>query len=106
LTPLDQPLPKHTYPLKLEAKCADGKDEPVYTVRVVSKLGAAFDLTEGTNRVVGRPGDVAAELLVAKDDEISYEASFGGKKLKEIVYQRLSVDGKWEDVTARKVHCK
>ena len=105
LTAMDQPLPKDTYPLKLEAKCSDKGGEKVYSVRVTSKTGAAFDLSEGTNRIVGKPGNVQPELMTAEKDDGSYTASFGEHKLKEVVYQRLSVDGSWKDVTARKVHC-
>jgi hypothetical protein len=107
LTPLDQPLPKNTYPLKIDAKCAKGKEESGYKIRVLSKIGAAFDLSEGSNRVVGRPGDVQAELLLESvQGDGFYQASFGDARLKEIVYQRLNVDGTWADVASRKVHCR
>ncbi|KAM0219390.1 hypothetical protein ACHAPA_012219 [Fusarium lateritium] len=106
LTPLDQPLPKNTYPVKLDAKCSKTKKGVrQFNVRVESKPGAPFDILEGTNRVVALPGNRVATSAKA-DKGGSFILSFGRDPVKELAYQRLSVDGSWSTIAKRKVGCK
>jgi hypothetical protein len=106
LTPLDQPLPKNTYPVKLEAKCSKAKKGgSQFHVRVESKPGAPFDILEGTNRVVALPGNKVA-TSTKPDKHGSFVLSFGNNAVKELAYQRLSVDGSWSTVAKRRVTCK
>lgn len=106
LTPLDQPLPKNTYPIKLQVKCSKTKKGGrQFHVRVESKPGASFDILEGTNRVVDLPGNKVATSTKA-DGHGSFDLSFGNSAVKELAYQRLSVDGSWSTVAKRKVACK
>ncbi|KAG9253137.1 glycosyl hydrolase [Emericellopsis atlantica] len=101
LTSQDQDLPKGTYPLHMEASCSQ---KGQVTVQVESKPGAAFDLTEGSNRVVGLPGDVEATTVTGESG--SFELDFGQAGVKDVAYQRLSVDGSWNTVITRKTGCK
>ncbi|KAH7203836.1 glycosyl hydrolase [Fusarium oxysporum] len=104
LTPLDQPLPKNTYPIKMDAKCSDSKKRGhEYQIRVESKPGAPFDILEGTNRVVALPGNTVATSVKADRHEGSFVLSFDNKIVKELAYQRLSVDGSWATVTKKRV---
>ncbi|TPX17627.1 uncharacterized protein E0L32_012072 [Thyridium curvatum] len=102
LTPLDQPLPENTYPIKMVSSCdATGRQ---YTVRVVSKPGAWFDLTEGSNRVIGLPGDVQATSIQANGKQDgSFVLNFGDAPINSLVYQRLSVDGTWVTAVSKNV---
>lgn len=108
LTPFDQPLPKHTYPIALEATCTTGSTGvSEFRVRVVSKQGAPFDLLEGSNRVVAHPGDTEATSIEADDAEDGwFIISFGSERVKKLKYQRLSVDGTWAHVASQCVSCK
>ncbi|RYP10712.1 hypothetical protein DL764_000502 [Monosporascus ibericus] len=104
LTALDQPLPKHTYPIKIEARCSRGRQ---FAARVVSKHGAPFDLGEGSNRVVALPGRKEA-ISMYKDDkrEGTFVLKFGDDDIvRELAYQRLSVNGNWETVASKRVIC-
>lgn len=103
LTPLDQPLPLNTYPIKMTVKCAGAGE---YTVGVYSKQGAPFDITEGTNRVVAVPGEVAASSMGWQnwDEDGSFVLGFEGE-IEKLVYQRLSVRGGWETVVEERVSC-
>lgn len=102
LTPLDQPLPRHTYPIHLEVQEIHGGK---YRVRVLSRPGAPFDLLEGTNRVVSLPGQNKPTAVEADDKhEGSFVVDFGNAKVEQVAYQRLSVDGSWKTVTETKVH--
>lgn len=102
LTPLDQPLPMHTYPIDLEVdRVQDGR----YRVRVLSRPGAPFDLLEGTNRVVSLPGEKEPVMMEAEaDNEGSFLVVFADCKVRQVAYQRLSVDGSWKTVTEGHVH--
>jgi beta-xylosidase len=103
LTPLDQPLPRNTYPLTVEAECA-GSGRLV--VRALSKPGAPFDLQEGSNRVVAMPGErVASSMQEDAEHEGAYVVSFGDAAVDEVAYQRLLVDGSWTTVVSSKVKC-
>ncbi|KAF9785599.1 hypothetical protein IL306_005475 [Fusarium sp. DS 682] len=106
LTPLDQPLPKNTYPIELDAKCSDSKRGCEYHVRVTSKQGAPFDILEGTNRVVSLPGNIVATSVKTDKRQGSFILSFGDKSVKELAYQRLRVDGGWSTVVKKRVTCK
>jgi hypothetical protein len=100
LTPLDQPLPKETYPIQLEAKRV-GRS---LRVRVFSKTGAPFDMTEGSNRVIGLPGDVVATSIRERDGhDGDYLVEIGDASVKSLAYQRLSVDGSWTTVAQKKI---
>ncbi|KAI9154732.1 hypothetical protein HJFPF1_07289 [Paramyrothecium foliicola] len=103
LTPLDQPLPKNTYPLSIKARRSDGVGQQ-YSVRVVSKPGAAFDLREASNRVVALPGaTVATAVEEDAEQEGTFVLTFGGDHVGELAYQRLGVDGSWATVVSSKV---
>ena len=107
LTPIDQPLPKHTYPIRMETKCSrrDGSKGTQVEVRVVSKLGAPFDLLEGSNRVVGFPGEKNADSVEKLDEKPgSFIFSFD-HRLEGLGYQRLSADGGWSTVTKERLRC-
>lgn len=99
LTSNDQPLPKWTYPIEVEAVC----NEDDTTVAVYARQGSVFDISEATNRVVGLPGDVpVSELEHAVNG--SFIVSFG-KHVDGIAYQRLKVDGSWDTVGQAKISC-
>ncbi|KAK2743484.1 hypothetical protein FQN55_007255 [Onygenales sp. PD_40] len=103
LTSLDQPLPRGTYPIEIEASCSrktERKGGRKYTVRVVSSPGGSFDLVEASNRVVALPGDRAATSVVAEDGLFVLE--FGDGVVRELGYQRLSVDGTWSTVVRKR----
>ncbi|KAI1260532.1 glycoside hydrolase family 43 protein [Xylariaceae sp. FL1019] len=105
LTPFDQSLPKNTYPLSIESPCSPRTG---IEVRVTSTVGGAFDLTEGSNRVVALPGGEEA-VEVEEDDrrEGTFRFTFGeGVAVKQVAYQRESVDGSWASVAAKEVRCK
>lgn len=109
LTPLDQPLPKHTYPLRIEARCSghERSGAVLAEVRVVSKPGAPFDLLEGSNRVVGFPGQHTAVSIERLEDEdgisnLTFHGEYGPE---ELSYQRLGVGGEWSTVIRKRVRC-
>ncbi|KAF7555065.1 hypothetical protein G7Z17_g2438 [Cylindrodendrum hubeiense] len=108
LTPFDQPLPQHTYPIRIDARCSKrNKVEARYTVRVVSKGGASFDLSEGSNRVVAYPRAQEATSIEEDDDrQGSFILTFDHGIVRELVYQRLSVDGEWSTVARKRITCK
>ncbi|KAH7311419.1 beta-xylosidase [Stachybotrys elegans] len=97
LTPLDQPVPRHTAPLHMDVEY----DEEQVKVRVTSKPGAAFDLVEASNRVVAHPdGETATSV---KELEGGWFAVQFSNKAHEVAYQRLRVDGSWSTVTRKRV---
>ncbi|KAH7007673.1 glycosyl hydrolase [Ilyonectria destructans] len=100
LTPLDQPLPKGTYPIQMETSCLKSRyTGRRFIVNVVSKKNGSFDLLEGSNRVVALPGAKAATYIAEdKDKSGLFILKFGGSIVKELAYQRLSVDGTWSTV--------
>ncbi|EFX03910.1 beta-xylosidase [Grosmannia clavigera kw1407] len=100
LTPLDQPLPLNTYPLQMEAsRVSNG-----LVVRVTTTFGGAFDLTEGSNRVVGLPGDVlATSTKQSSGQDGSFVLQFGSFAVTGLAYQRQSVNGTWSTVVPRNV---
>jgi hypothetical protein len=107
LTPLDQPLPKETYPIGMEASCSKSSEgSRQYAARVVSKQGALFSLLEGSNRVVALPGPIEASS-VSEDSRQpgTYIFNFGDADVKELAYQRLSVDGSWSTVVSKQAAC-
>ncbi|KAG9502529.1 hypothetical protein J7337_005358 [Fusarium musae] len=112
LTPLDQPLPKHTYPINMLAKCSilhaltSNKRWHQYHVRIESKLGAPFDIRERTNRVVGQPGEKAPTSVTADWHDGSFVISFDNKIVRELAYQRLGVDGTWTTITTSWTTCR
>ncbi|KAK3196781.1 hypothetical protein K4F52_000125 [Lecanicillium sp. MT-2017a] len=102
LTPLDQPLPKHTYPISLQVESLRSEQ---YRVRVLSRPGAPFDLLEGTNRVVSMPGEkMPTSINMDVDHEGSFVVQFGQDEVRQVAYQRLSVDGMWKTVTKKLVN--
>lgn len=106
LTPFDQPLPKHTYPIRVKAGCEASDDgEWEFHVSVVSKPGASFDIAEGSNRIVAHPGDREAVSIEA-DDDGWFTVKFGSERVSKLKYQRLSVDGTWATVATQCVSCK
>lgn len=111
LTPLDQPLPKGTYPIKLEVKCTGNSGSNTgkrqISVRVLSKTGAPFDLSEHSNRVVALAGTKeAASIEEDSNQEGSFLLSFGDDYvIRELAYQRLSVDGTWATVVTKRIIC-
>ncbi|KAF4465629.1 glycoside hydrolase family 43 [Fusarium albosuccineum] len=107
LTPLDQPLPKNTYPITVEAKCSrKNKAGRQFHVRVTSKPGAPFDLVEGSNRVVALPGSQKATSIEQDHKRAgSFVLKFGDDRVKELAYQRLGVDGTWSTVAKKRVSC-
>ncbi|KAF5025409.1 hypothetical protein F66182_2511 [Fusarium sp. NRRL 66182] len=107
LTALDQPLPKNTCPITLDAKCSKTKDGGrELHVRVTSKPGASFDILEATNRVVSLPG--AREATATQDGKHrgSFILTFGNQPVRQLAYQRLSVDGSWTTVVKKHVDCQ
>ena len=110
LTPFDQPLPKWTYPIELEAKCSgDSSSARHFSVRVTSLPGALFDITEHSNRVVAFPGDREA-TAVGEDDErqgsVVLKFDDGAGAIKGLAYQRLGVDGGWSTIVSKHVYCR
>lgn len=105
LTPLDQPLPQHTYPLSMDVGCSAGSKGVQYRARVRSKPGAAFDLLEGSNRVVSNPGSVKPTVIKPHGGDGWFTLQFGGAKTTEVAYQRLNVDGSWSTITRGRVSC-
>ncbi len=104
LTPLDQPLPTNTYPIRMEIRCSAGRQ---YAVRVASKQDAAFDLGEGSNRVVALPG--TEEATSTNEDpkkEGLFALKFGHDIVRELAYQRLSVDGDWVTIVSKRIACR
>ncbi|KPM42349.1 hypothetical protein AK830_g4184 [Neonectria ditissima] len=108
LTPLDQPLPKHTYPIQLEAKCyKTTKTGQKYAVHVTSNANAPFDLTEGSNKIVAYPGP--QEVTSIEEDEGregSFLLTFQKSAVRTLAYQRLSADGSWSTVARKLIICK
>ena len=107
LTPLDQPLPKWTYPIKLEVDCPG--ESSSFTARVTSLPGAPFDIVEHSNRVVALPGSREA-TTISEDPkrEGSFILRFDGNAgaINELAYQRLGVDGGWSTIAGNHVYCK
>lgn len=103
LTTQDQPLPRDTYPLQMEARCGGGGGRYVVTVR--SRMGAAFDLIEGSNRVVALPGTVVAEEVVLGEQDGEFVFVVGKSDVRGVAYQREMVDGSWQTVVERSVDC-
>ncbi|OHE90406.1 beta-xylosidase [Colletotrichum orchidophilum] len=108
LTPLDQPLPENTYPIKFQVSCSSDRSSGArFEVRVVSKVGAPFDLTEGSNRVVSIPGAIEATSIEAvKRRDGGYILSFSDGSVKELAYQRLGVENNWTTVKSKEIRCK
>lgn len=108
LTPFDQPLPRFTYPIRLEVKCLRrGTAKGRVYARVTSKQGASFDLLEGSNRLVAYPGEREPTSIEASSSEEGwFTADFGSEKISKLTYQRLNVDGTWASVDSQHVHCK
>ncbi|KAM5349692.1 hypothetical protein ACJ41O_006197 [Fusarium nematophilum] len=107
LTPLDQPLPKGTYPIQMKTHCIGGSRKgKQFRVRVASKSGAPFDLTEGSNKIVAFP-DAREAVSIHQDDNSSgtYILKFGDGIVKELAYQRLSVQGNWSTVLRNRAVC-
>jgi hypothetical protein len=107
LTPLDQPLPLNTYPINMEVQCSRNWSGQQFEVRVKSKSGAPFDLTEGSNRVVALPGyeEAISSVDESGSQEGTYTVKFDDNNVKELAYQRLGRDGNWSTVTSKVVSC-
>ncbi|KAJ6443417.1 phosphatidylserine decarboxylase [Purpureocillium lavendulum] len=107
LTPQDQPLPKDSYPIQIKASCSKGDHgDWRYDVRVISKPGAAFDLREGTNRVVAFFQAQAATAIDDGKQDGDFVLSFGNGAAAELAYQRLNVDGSWSTVARTWAACR
>ncbi|KAK1623155.1 beta-xylosidase [Colletotrichum phormii] len=108
LTPLDQSLPENTYPIKFQVSCSGDRSSGArFDVRVISKAGAPFDLMEGTNRVVSLPGAIeSTSIESAKRRDGGYILNFNGTSVRELAYQRLSVDRNWVTVESKEIRCK
>ncbi|GKU06313.1 unnamed protein product [Fusarium langsethiae] len=106
LTPFDQTLPKNTYPIHMDARCSKKNGACQFHVKVKSKPGASFDILEETNRVVSLPGNKVATSVKADKRRGYFVMSFGNASVKELAYQRLSVDGSWSTVIKKKVTCR
>ncbi|KAH7123105.1 putative xylanase 9 [Dactylonectria macrodidyma] len=108
LTPLDQPLPKGTYPIRMEASCSKSQRAGQrFVVSVTSKKIGWFDLLEGSNRIVALPGAKQATSIAENGDKAgSFVLKFGDGIVKELAYQRLSVDGTWSTVVRDRVKCR
>jgi hypothetical protein len=103
LTPFDQPLPKNTFPITIEARCAG---DSTFTVRVTSKFDSAFDLLEGSNRVVALPGERTPASIAEDPEHLGwFTVNFNDGAVEKLAYQRLSVDGSWPTVTSKKRSC-
>ena len=107
LTPLDESLPKNTYPVSIDVFCfKSGYGEEKIHVRVSSKQGAGFDIEEGTNRIVALPDDVTPASVTENGKEgSSWVIEFDSNKVKEIVYQRQMLDGSWSTVAGKSIKC-
>ncbi|WYZ45809.1 hypothetical protein EsH8_IX_000034 [Colletotrichum jinshuiense] len=105
LTPLDQPLPKNTYPIRFEVGYSSvSSSGPYFEVRVTSKLGAPFDLTEASNRVVALPESVeATSIEVSKRLSGGFVLGFGNTFVKELAYQRFSIQNNWTTVASKQI---
>lgn len=102
LTPLDQALPKHTYPIQLKARCINN----MISVGVTSKPGASFDIKEGSNRIVGMPGDVQPTKVVDGEQSGTFEVEFSNNKaIGQLAYQRLNANGTWSTTAHSNVEC-
>jgi hypothetical protein len=107
LTSFDQPLPKDTYPLRIEVSCSKGNGtEQQFRVRVISKPGASFDLREGSNRVVALPGAKEASSVIENGRQGGwYWFSYEGIDINELAYQRLGANGIWSTITSKRAVC-
>ncbi|KAK7421116.1 hypothetical protein QQZ08_010120 [Neonectria magnoliae] len=107
LTPLDQPLPKQTYPIHLEAKCSKRTNiEQKYVVRVSSKTHAPFDLSESSNRVIAYPeAQEATSVEEYEDRQGSFILTFERRRVRKLEYQRLSADDIWSTVAQKQIVC-
>ena len=103
LTTEDQPLPKWTYPLKMTTECS--KTQGQIEVSVTARQGSAFDLVEGSNRVVALPGEKEATSIEEGSREGTFVLEFA-EAVKEVAYQRLSVDGSWQTVLSKTTKCR
>ncbi|KAI8304856.1 hypothetical protein K4K61_005832 [Colletotrichum sp. SAR11_59] len=105
LTSLDQPLPLNTYPIQLEIGCPRGRNfDSQFEVRVVSKTGASFDLTEDSNRVVAQPETIeASSIEPVRGRDGTFVLKFDKSSVQELAYQRSSVKGNWTLVNSQKV---
>lgn len=104
LATTDQPMPRNTYPIRLHIRCSRfSKTEIELLVSVASNHGALFDLAEGSNRIVGLPGN--QEATVVHEDEDAFVLTFNDREILEVAYQRLSVDGTWSTVVTEQVSC-
>ncbi|KZL78946.1 glycoside hydrolase family 43 [Colletotrichum incanum] len=108
LTPLDQPLPRNTDPIQIEVGCSSSRNIGTqFVVRVSSKAGAPFDLTEGSNRVVGLPDSVeATSIEFGKRQEDGYVLKFNDNSITGLAYQRLGVRGKWATIARADIRCR
>ncbi|KAF9874589.1 glycoside hydrolase family 43 [Colletotrichum karsti] len=107
LTPMDQPLPKNTYPLQFDIGCPRRRNAgSQFEVRVLSKSGAPFDLTEGSNRVVAQPESIeATSVEKGNTRDGSFVLKFENGSVKELAYQRFGVKGNWTTITSKQVSC-
>ncbi|KAH9904404.1 glycoside hydrolase family 43 protein [Xylariomycetidae sp. FL2044] len=123
LTPLDQLLPSGTYPLALQARCprpgvlgVPGNETQHgagwFEARVLSWPGAPFDVREGSNRIVGLPGNVEVASIVVGEEQDggAFWLRFGGNgtsnsPVESLAYQRLSVDGSWVTIAVERLDC-
>ncbi|KAF4474936.1 hypothetical protein CGGC5_v016495 [Colletotrichum fructicola Nara gc5] len=105
LTSLDQPLPVNTYPIQLEIGCPRGRNfDSQFEVRVISKTGAPFDLTEGSNRVVAQPETIeASSIEPVRGRDGTFVLKFDKGSVQELAYQRSSVKGNWTLVDSQKL---
>jgi len=106
LTPLDQAMPVNSYPIQMEASCsgtATGGQQ--IAVRVTSSQNGAFDLTEGSNRVVVLPGDQQLVIMQSGgESDGSFIINFNST-IEGIAYQRASVNGSWVNQVIEELIC-
>ncbi|TDZ40424.1 hypothetical protein C8035_v004191 [Colletotrichum spinosum] len=107
LTPLDQPLPKNTYPIRVESACylQEKLQVSIVAVRVVSNLGAPFDLSEASNRVIAYPGTIEGIPQRVEGKDGTFKLMVRGL-VEELAYQRLTVRGDWETVAQQWTNCR
>ncbi|KAH8893553.1 Arabinanase/levansucrase/invertase [Thozetella sp. PMI_491] len=106
LTPADQLLPKNTYPIAIHSRYsmsnASGKE---FIVRVSSAQNSAFDLQEGSNRVVSLPGEEEAISIKDGAEDGTFVFGYKNDNASALAYQRIDVHGIWSTVVSKRLRC-
>lgn len=107
LTSADQLLPQNTYPIRIDARCGESSESGnKIVVRVSSRQNSAFDLREGSSRVVSLPGDETTTSIGDGNEDGTFVLGFGNANPSELAYQRMDVHGTWSTVVSNQIRCK